>query len=91
MTSSSWGAFDSKQLREQLRDDSDSFREFSQDSVTDILDRIYPDAEISGLDLSDSCKSDNGQASRNIGGDVAVNDSGSGYNDEDDENEDWAL
>jgi hypothetical protein len=40
----------------------------------------------------DSCSnSDDGQVSGNVGGDVGVNDSGSGYNDEDDDNEDWAL
>jgi hypothetical protein len=31
MASSSWRALDSKQIYEQLHDDSDSFTEFSQD------------------------------------------------------------
>jgi hypothetical protein len=91
MASSSGRALDSKQIHEQLHD-SDSFIEFIQDSDTDIFDRIYPGAEISGPDLGDSfSNSDDGQVSGNVGGDVGVNDSGSGYNDEAHDNEDWVL
>jgi hypothetical protein len=74
-------------------DNSDSFSEFSQDSGTDILDRIYRDAEISGPVLSDRCSnSSDGQVSGNVDGEDGGNDGASGgYNDEDDDNEDWAL
>jgi hypothetical protein len=82
MASSSGHALDSKQIHEKLRNDSDSFSEFSQDSDIDIIDHVDPDAEISGPDLSDSgSNSDDGEASANVGSD----------NDEDGDNEDWAL
>jgi hypothetical protein len=68
---------DNKQILEQLHDDSDFFREFSQDPCIDIFDRIYPDAEIFGRDMSDSCSNcDDGQISGNVGGD----DGSCGYN-----------
>jgi hypothetical protein len=52
---------DSKQIHEQLHDDSVSFSEFSQDSDIDILDHIDPEAKICGPDLSDSIRhSDDG-------------------------------
>jgi hypothetical protein len=54
MASSSGHMLDSKQIHEQLHDDSDSSSEFRQDSDIDIFDRIDPDAEIYGPDLSDS-------------------------------------
>jgi hypothetical protein len=61
-----------------------SFSEFSQDSYTDIFDRIDPDAEIRGRDLSDSCNnSDDGQVSGNVG-----DDGGGGYNNKDDDDDD---
>jgi hypothetical protein len=43
-----------------------------------------------GLTLSDICNSDDSQANGNVGGDGGNDDSGSGYDDEDD-SEDWAL
>jgi hypothetical protein len=57
----------------------------------DILDRIDPDAEISGLNLSNSCSnSDDGQASGTVSGNNVGNGGCSGgYNDEDDD-KDWA-
>jgi hypothetical protein len=56
------------------------------------FDRIDPDGKVSGPDLSDSCNSDDCQASKNVGGDDGGNDGASGgcscgYNDEDDDNE----
>lgn len=43
-------------------------------------------------DLSDSSSnSDDGHVSGNAGGYVTVNDRGSGYNDKDDNNEEWAF
>jgi hypothetical protein len=50
MASSSGRALDSKQIHEQMHDDSDSFSEFCQDSGTDIFDRIYTDVEMCGPD-----------------------------------------
>jgi hypothetical protein len=82
MASSIWCALDRKQIHEQLHDDLDSFSKVSQDSDVYMFDRIDPDAEISGPDLSDSCSnSDDGQVSGNVGG---------GDYDRDDDNEDWA-
>jgi hypothetical protein len=43
MASSSGRALNSKQIHEQLHDDSDPFSEFSLDSNVDIFDRIDPD------------------------------------------------
>jgi hypothetical protein len=43
MASSCGRALDSKQIHEQLHDDSDPFSESSQDSNIDIFDRIDPD------------------------------------------------
>jgi hypothetical protein len=53
--SSNVHALDSKQIHEQLHDDSNSFTEFSQDSDIDIFDHVDPDAVICGPDLSESC------------------------------------
>jgi hypothetical protein len=53
---SSGRAVDSKQIHEELYHNSDPFSEFSQDSDIDVFDRIDPDAEINGPDLSGSCK-----------------------------------
>jgi hypothetical protein len=62
MAFSSGRAVDSKQIREQLHDDSDALSEFSQDSDIDIFGHIDFDGEICGPDLSDSCSnSDDGQ------------------------------
>jgi hypothetical protein len=69
-----------------MHDDSHSFCEFCHDS--DIFDRTDRDAEICGSDFCDSCNSYDDQVSGNVGGDVCGN---GGYNDEDDDNEDWAL
>jgi hypothetical protein len=74
-----------------LRDDSDSFSEFSQDLDIDIIERIDPDVKMSGPDLSDSCNnSDDGKASGNVGGDGVNGGGGGGYSDKND-NGDWAL
>jgi hypothetical protein len=61
MASSSKHALDSKQIHEQLRDDSYPFSKFSHDSDIEIFDHIDTDAEISGPDLSDGCNSDDDQ------------------------------
>jgi hypothetical protein len=80
---------DSKQIHEQLHDDSDSFSEFSQNSDIDIFDHIDPDDKISGPHLSDSCgNSDDSQASANVGGDGG---GGCSYNDENTDNEDGTF
>jgi hypothetical protein len=89
-------ALDSKQILEQLHDDSDSITELGQDLDIDIFDRIDPDAEISGPGLSDSCNSDDDQVNANVGGGNSGNEDGGccsgGYNDEDDDDdEEWAL
>jgi hypothetical protein len=55
MASSSGHALDSKQIHEQLHDDSDSFSEFSQNSDIDTFEHTDTDAKKSGPDLSDSC------------------------------------
>jgi hypothetical protein len=96
MASSCGLALDSKQIHKQLHHDSDSFTEFSQDLDIDIFDRIDPDAEISGPGFSDSCSnSDDGQVSAHVGGGNNGNDDGcgcsSGYNDEDVDDDEWAL
>jgi hypothetical protein len=54
VASTSGRALDSKQIREQLHDDSDSFSEISQDSDIDIIAHSDPDAKINEPDLSDS-------------------------------------
>jgi hypothetical protein len=77
--------WDSKQTHEQLRDDSDSFSEFNQDSDIDMFYGIDPDAEICGPDLDESCSNScDGQASANVDGDNGANDDsgggGDGYN-----------
>jgi hypothetical protein len=80
---------DSKQIHEQLHDDSDSFTEFSQDSDIDIFDHINPVAEICGPDLSESCSiSDDCQASANVGRRGGCS---AGHNNEDGDSEDWVL
>jgi hypothetical protein len=89
-------SWDSKQIHEQLRDDSDSFSEFNQDSGIDTFYGIDPDAEICGPDWDESCgNSGDCQASVNVNGDNDDNGGGGscsgGYNDEDNDNEDWAL
>jgi hypothetical protein len=87
---------DKTQIHEHLHD-LDTFNEFIQDSDIDIFHRIDPDAEISGPDWSGSCRnSDDRQVSANVGGDDGDNDDGhggcsNGYNDEDGDNEDWAV
>jgi hypothetical protein len=93
MESSIGHALDSKQIHEQLHNDLDSFGDLSQDSDIDIFDRIDPDFEISRPDLSDSCSnSHDSQVGANVGGDDGGNDGGCGdYDDEDDDNEEWAL
>jgi hypothetical protein len=87
MASSDGHALDSKLIREQLNNDSDSFSEFSQDSDIDVFDCIDSDAEISGPGLS--CNNSDGQVSANVGGgDIGYDDGGgcsSGYNDKDDD------
>jgi hypothetical protein len=79
VASPSGQALDSKQIHEQLHVDSDFFSEFSQDSDIDMFDCIDPDAKISGPVLSDSCSNSDDCCG------------GGGYNDERDDNEDWAL
>jgi hypothetical protein len=80
MASSRGRELDSKQIHEQLHDDSDYSCEFIQDLDIDVFERIGPD-------LNDSCcNSDHGQVSGNAGGDYV---GGGGYNDKDD-NKDWA-
>jgi hypothetical protein len=51
MASTSGCALDSKQIREEMHDDSDSFSEISQDSENDINVHTDPDAEINEPDL----------------------------------------
>jgi hypothetical protein len=89
MVSTSGHALGSKQIREQLHDDSDSFSEISQDSDIDITAHSNPDDEINETDMSDSGgNSDDGQASINVDDD----DGGGGDdNDEDDTIDDWAF
>jgi hypothetical protein len=92
VASSSEYALDCKEIHEELHGDSDYFSELSQDSDIYLFDCIDLDAEISEPDLSDSCSNCNdGQVSENVGGKDGGNDGGSGYNDESDDNEDWAL
>jgi hypothetical protein len=70
MASSRGRELDSKQIHEQLHDDSDPSCEFIHDSDIDVFERIGPD-------LSDSCSnSDHGQVSGNVGGDYV---GGGGY------------
>jgi hypothetical protein len=90
------GVLDSKEIREQPHDDSDSFSEISQDSDTDINEASDPDAEINRPDLSDSGgNSDDGQADENGGsggGDRSAYDDAADDDDDDvDYNEDRAL
>lgn len=43
MTSTSWHALDSKQIHEELHDDSDSFSDISEDSDISIIEYSDPD------------------------------------------------
>jgi hypothetical protein len=66
MVSTSGHALDSKEIREQLHDDLDSFSEISQNSDIDVIEHSDPDAKINKPDLSGSGGySDNGQAGAN--------------------------
>jgi hypothetical protein len=67
MASTSKCVLDSKQIRQQLQDDSDSFSEISQNSDINITEHSDSDAEINRPDLSDSVgNSDDGQADTNV-------------------------
>jgi hypothetical protein len=82
---------DSKQIHEQLYDDSDSFTGTSHNKDIDTANHSGPDAKINRPDLSNSnsgCNSDDGQASANDG--ASGGNCGGGENNEDD-NEDWNL
>jgi hypothetical protein len=92
MTSTSGRALDSKQIREQLHDD--SFREISQDSDIDIIEHSDTDDEINEPDLGDNGgNSHDGQASTNVVDDEDGDGGGGGNdNDEDDDTtDDWAV
>jgi hypothetical protein len=95
MASTNGHVLDSKQIHEQLHDDSDSFSEISQDSDIDIIVHSDHDAEINDPDLSDSGgSSDDGKASTNVDDDDEDGDGGGGGgddNDDDDTNDDWAV
>jgi hypothetical protein len=92
MASTSGRALDSKQIREQLHVDSDSFSEISQDSDIDIIEHSDPDAEINETDLSESGgNSDDGQASTNVVDDDDDGVGGDDNDENDDTNDDLAL
>jgi hypothetical protein len=73
-------ALGSKQIREQLHDDSVSYSEIRQDADIHITEHNDSDCKISR-------NSDDGQGIANVSDD----ESGGGDNDEDDDNEDWVL
>jgi hypothetical protein len=83
ISSTSDCASDSKQICEQLHDDSDSVSEISHNIDIDITAHSDPDAKINRSDLSNtSCNSGDGQACAND----ASGSSGGDNNEDDDEN-----